>query len=394
VADINDALAAYNAKDYATARRICADLAEQGDAHARYMLGMMISFGEGGPSDPEEAVKHYRIAADAGHHVAQYCLGAMYAQGRGVPKDFAEALRWYRLSAEGGDPDALFKVGVMYANGEGVPKDGVEAGRWWDRAAAAGNKPALLFLGHLAAGYFNTPVDDGRAGDWYLRAWQAGDQQLTSDAVASIRKIAARLERAADAGSVLAQHALGVYLKYAVRDHAAAARRLIQAADQDHPAALRLLGFSYQRGEGVPEDLSRAAQLYQRAADLGDRFAMFNLACFYRDGVGLPADVDLSIRWFRRAANHGMNQALLPLAEQLARRNRNRADANEAVQRLMMAAQIAAPDAELHIFAGDGSWSATATQNGSISALRGVNLDELTGLPDDYEGPPQSPDIA
>src|SRR5262245_5156171 len=99
---VDDAITAWEAKDYATARAICAELAEK-DPHARYMLGSMISFGQGGDPDPAEAVKHYRIAADKGHIVARLCMGSAYARGAGVPQDFVEALRWYKLAAENGN---------------------------------------------------------------------------------------------------------------------------------------------------------------------------------------------------------------------------------------------------------------------------------------------------
>jgi TPR repeat protein len=56
-----DAVAAYNRGDYATALRLLRPLAEQGDV------------------------------------VAQFNLGTMYANGHGVSQNYAEAAKWYRL---------------------------------------------------------------------------------------------------------------------------------------------------------------------------------------------------------------------------------------------------------------------------------------------------------
>ena len=41
-----------------------------------------------------------RSCGEQGYAQAQYYLGAMYATGTGVPEDKAEAVRWYRLAAE------------------------------------------------------------------------------------------------------------------------------------------------------------------------------------------------------------------------------------------------------------------------------------------------------
>ena len=59
------------------------ELAEQGDAEAQYELGV-----HSWVSDPGEAVKWYRLAADQGYAAAQAHLGLLYSIGQGVPQDF------------------------------------------------------------------------------------------------------------------------------------------------------------------------------------------------------------------------------------------------------------------------------------------------------------------
>src|SRR3990172_7650549 len=85
-----DAAAAYELGDYATALRLMRPLAEQGDALAQYNLGVMYENGQGVPQDYAEAVKWYRKAADQGVALAQSNLGFAYANGQGVPQDGAE----------------------------------------------------------------------------------------------------------------------------------------------------------------------------------------------------------------------------------------------------------------------------------------------------------------
>ena len=113
--------------------------AEQGDADAQAMLGLMYSIGVesvGVPEDDAEAVRWYRQAAEQGDADAQAVLGFMYANGEGVPEDDAEAARWYRQAAEQGHANAQARIGAMYAMGEGVPENDIQAYAWISIAAA------------------------------------------------------------------------------------------------------------------------------------------------------------------------------------------------------------------------------------------------------------------
>ena len=104
---LEDANAAYGKEDYATALRLFRPLADQGDASAQFMLGVMYADGQGVPKDYAQAVKWYRLAADRGYARAQFNLGLMYASGQGVPKDYALAYMWCNLAAAGAsDADA------------------------------------------------------------------------------------------------------------------------------------------------------------------------------------------------------------------------------------------------------------------------------------------------
>ena len=113
----DEAAAAYERRDYATAVRGFRVHAGQGHAGAQYNLGLMYANGEGVPEDDAEAVKWYRKAAEQGHASGQFNLGGMYANGWGVPEDDAEAVKWYRKAAEQGHASAQFNLGLMYANG-------------------------------------------------------------------------------------------------------------------------------------------------------------------------------------------------------------------------------------------------------------------------------------
>ncbi|HAR33023.1 MAG TPA: hypothetical protein DCR95_02740, partial [Desulfobacter sp.] len=57
--------------------------------------------------------KSYKNAAEQGNANAQYILGVMYEKGKDVPQDFKEAVKWYKLAAEQGVAQAQFNMGML-----------------------------------------------------------------------------------------------------------------------------------------------------------------------------------------------------------------------------------------------------------------------------------------
>ena len=134
----DEAAAAYERRDYATAIRGFLVHAEQGDASAQFNLGLMYDNGEAfsrtrpkrragtgwppsrvtpspqsdlGACTPPARVSSRtmpKLCAGTGWvpsrvtPIAQYNLGVMYDKGQGVLKDEAEAARWYRLGCRAG----------------------------------------------------------------------------------------------------------------------------------------------------------------------------------------------------------------------------------------------------------------------------------------------------
>jgi TPR repeat protein len=83
---LEDATAADDRGDYATALRLLRELAEQGNARAQFKLGGMYDDGRGVAQNDAEALKWYRLAADQGYGNAQYNLALMYGKVRACRK--------------------------------------------------------------------------------------------------------------------------------------------------------------------------------------------------------------------------------------------------------------------------------------------------------------------
>ena len=192
----DEAEAAYDRGDYATAMRMWQPLANAGSAIAQGSLGVMYAKGQGVQQDYAEAIKWFRKAADQGNANAQFSLGLMYWNGQGVPKDYVEAVKWYRKAADQGYPDAQHNLGVMYADSRGVPQDYAEAIKWWREAADQGYGPAQHALGVMYVNGQGVPKDYVEAHKWFILAaspYQASEAENRGKAVTNRDWVAGKM---------------------------------------------------------------------------------------------------------------------------------------------------------------------------------------------------------
>ena len=61
----------------------------------------------------------------------------------------------------------------------------------------------------------------------------------------------------------------------------------------------------YARGQGVPQDDTKAVKWFRKAAEQGHAGAQFNLGKSYALGQGAPQDDTKAVRWYRQAAEQG-----------------------------------------------------------------------------------------
>jgi uncharacterized protein len=223
---LEDALAAYQRGDYATALSHWRPLADQGNAVAQNGLGRMYAQGQGVAQDYRQALIWLRKAVDQGYAGAQNNLGWMYAKGLGVPQDYQQAVEWYRKAADQGYAIAQNNLGLAYENGQGVARDYQQAVAWFRKAADQGNAAAQANLGWM---YVN---GQGVAQDY-------------AQAVAWFRK----------------------------------------AADQGFAGAQANLGLAYAQGLGVPQDYAQAHMWYNLTASRSSDAAERALAARERDAV-------------------------------------------------------------------------------------------------------------
>ncbi|MFD0683771.1 tetratricopeptide repeat protein [Actinomadura fibrosa] len=221
------------------------------DATALYERGLR-------ETDPLQAERNFREAAEAGHPAAAHALASLLMD-RG---DEAEAEKWYRRAAELGVPESAFEVGYAEESRGNLS----EAERWYRQAAEADHASANLNLGVLLRR--RGAVDEAK--QCYMRAWD----------LASSDKAAFNLA--------------AIYDDDGKGDLVAATEWYERAADLGNAAAAYNLGFVWQdRG-----DLAKRLEAWQRAADLGHPRAAYAVADVHLSAQNL----DEGITWLRRAA--------------------------------------------------------------------------------------------
>jgi TPR repeat protein len=116
-AGFNEALTAFQAKDYSTAATEARQVAVAGDARGSYLLGVIYQSGLGVPANATEAAAWYEKAV-LGQVVGAYSkLAQLYMRGDGVEKNQDKALAYARRSDQLGDPEGSFFLYVILNSG-------------------------------------------------------------------------------------------------------------------------------------------------------------------------------------------------------------------------------------------------------------------------------------
>lgn len=101
--------------DYARARELYQQAAEQSHPRALAQLGRMHEQGLGGPKDLKAALQCSLQAAEAGFPQAQFHLYTLHRKGHAFVRDLPTVLHWLTEAAEQKFPDAMFALADLIA---------------------------------------------------------------------------------------------------------------------------------------------------------------------------------------------------------------------------------------------------------------------------------------
>ena len=149
-------------------------LAESGDAHAQYIIG--IAYRDGGLLIPDAAKARSLLerAAEQEIDTAQYALGKLYLSDDAEIHNSAKGIYWLKRSAENGNTYAVYRLGKEYLSGVHAAKDAEAAAFYLEQAANEGSAYAQYLLGKLTLMGEGVPEDMDAAYEWFAAARDNG----------------------------------------------------------------------------------------------------------------------------------------------------------------------------------------------------------------------------
>lgn len=266
------ALSAYEDGDFANAFVFAKLAGAGGDAEAQTLVGHLLSRGELGTPDDNQAVKWYLKAAAQGQADAMVALGKLGLEGRGG-LSMTDSRNWLEKAANLGRADAMRALSDMYFLGKGTPPDAAKRKNWLIKAANQGDALSMRKLGDILL-----EKDAKAALKWYERAANLGDA-----------------DSAYFAGVMYAEN-------FDIKpDAKKSAKWLHQAALAGHPAAQADYGLLVYQGHGVPKSIKDAAKWFEKSAKGGDPEGRFLYAYTLAKGEGVKQSFEDAYYWLLRA---------------------------------------------------------------------------------------------
>ena len=145
-------------------------LAEYGDVHAQYFLGLLYRDGGLLLPDPEQAVHWLELAAKRNLPEAQYALGKLYLSDDPEVHDTSDGIQWLERANRNGNTDAAYRLGKEYLMGKSVQKEAVKAAEYLRYASDRNHPWASYLLGKLYLTGNGVPKDEEAAWNCFRMA--------------------------------------------------------------------------------------------------------------------------------------------------------------------------------------------------------------------------------
>ena len=148
-------------------------IADQGDPHAQYIMGLLYRDGDLLVPDAEKAKRWLELSAQKLPD-AQYALGKLYLSDDPDMHDLAKGIYWLQRAADSEHEYAAYRLGKEYLTGENISKDSTKAALYLQQAAAQANPYAQYLLGKLCLMGEGVPKDKEAAQYWFSVAEKNG----------------------------------------------------------------------------------------------------------------------------------------------------------------------------------------------------------------------------
>lgn len=257
-------------------------------------------------SDPEEAEKHFRIAADAG--IAEGQWGYSQLLSHSYVLDFSDAddkeyLKYCLAAAEGGCPDAANEMGNI-CHRKGFYE---ESTYWYGMAYSLEHPSGMISM----RGVTKEWQENGVSKDFVRRI--DGFTQDRRDTASIIYRMFTSSLKKEDLDELMAlalrgENLAGFILAKIMEQHHQddMAYEVYNAlAYEKHPYALRCYADMNLNGKGTERDVNGAFRMYELAAKGGNAEAMFAMG----QKAVKEGDKYLAACWFGQAYVRGMEMA-------------------------------------------------------------------------------------
>lgn len=291
--------------------------ADENVVEAQYNLGIMYRLGEGTSANPQEAVKWITKAAESGLTVAENTLGLMYQSGDGIKVDAEKALYWLTKAKEPAintvkqktitSSDITEKEKTKVLNTDVTIQKAANKNEVTKKIVVTKNQPIIansikqtknnktslsssVFIAPdiptidlSSLNFENNPVNDDIVDTDNRIEKEENDTLSMADLNVS--------SNTADINSLI---------NYRKQD----IDTLKKQASSGDAMALYVLGEKYEKGEGTPYDIEKAAYLYKLSAKRNNSFAQNSLGYLYEQGLGVKEDQKQALIWYQKAAEN------------------------------------------------------------------------------------------
>ena len=274
----DDALAAYNRGDIASALSIASQAANAGSAEAAIIAGHIMYRGENGPANFTEARRWYELAAAKNHPDALVALGEMGVRSQaGLTSQ--DAVAYLTRASDMGRSDAMRALSDLYRTGQGTAPNVERSRELLQQASRSFDEDATKRLGDS---YFES--DPKKALGYYEQAAKSGN-----------------IEAAYIAGVMYAEN-------FEIRpDSARSAELLAQAAKGGHAAAQADYGLLVYQGVGATRSEEEAAQWFEKSAKGGDSEGQFLYAFTLAKGEGVDQSFEEAYYWLLKSGESSVD---------------------------------------------------------------------------------------
>lgn len=226
--------------------------------------------------DYKKAFEYATVAAEDDEKGGYTVLGALYLNGWGVERNVELALENYKMAAALGDEAAMNQIGYIFMGSDDYEANPEQAFFWFNEVAKKGSEVGMNNLAYCYQHGIGVKQDEEIAAEWYKKSAELGyvDAMFElgvyyQNVLINSEKAKMWYQKAAEAGHAEAVNCLGVIYSDIEEDYEEAVKCFKKAVELEVPMACRNLAISYRDGNGVGQDLKKAAELLKKASKLG-----------------------------------------------------------------------------------------------------------------------------